>query len=137
MAGFGGAIKNSSIGIASVRRKGRIHGSSFLEAMAEANKSVADALDGHILYINVMNRLSLDCDCESDPRETDMHDIGILASIDPVALDQACVDLIYKAPDGEAFVRQIERLNGNHNLQHGEKNGLGSRTYKLIDIDKI
>lgn len=135
MAGFGGAIKNSSIGIASARGKGRIHGSNFLEAMAEANKSVADALNGNILYINVMNRLSLDCDCESDPREPDMHDIGILASLDPVALDQACVDLIYSAKDGKAFVKQIERLNGTRTLKHAEKIGLGSRSYTLIEID--
>ena len=134
-AGFGGAIKNSSIGIASARGKGRIHGSNFLEAMAEANKSVADALNGNILYINVMNRLSLDCDCESDPREPDMHDIGILASLDPVALDQACVDLIYSAKDGKAFVKQIERLNGTRTLKHAEKIGLGSRSYTLIEID--
>ena len=135
MAGFGGAIKNASIGIASARGKGVIHGSNFIEAMSEAAKSVSDYMKGSIVYINVMNRLSLDCDCEADPREPDMHDIGILASTDPIALDKACVDLIYTAKDGDAFVRQIERLNGIHTLKHGEKIGLGSCTYNLINID--
>lgn len=135
MAGFGGAIKNASIGIASARGKGRIHGSNFIEAMAEATKSVSDALGGKVVYINVMNRLSLDCDCESDPREPDMHDIGILASYDPVALDKACVDLIYAAPDGRNFVKQIERLRGLHTLEHGQKIRLGNLSYTLTGID--
>lgn len=118
MAGFGGAIKNISIGIASAEGKAHIHSGGtggsmwggdqddFLESMAEAGKSVADYLDGNILYINVMNRLSVDCDCDGSPSEPDMHDIGILASFDPVALDQA------------------------------EKIGLGSREYQLVDIDE-
>ncbi len=135
MAGFGGAVKNASIGIASARGKGVIHGSNFIEAMAEAAKSVSDSLKGHVVYINVMNRLSLDCDCESDPREPDMHDIGILASTDPIALDKACVDLIYSAKDGASFVRQIERLKGVHTLEHAEKIGFGSCSYRLINID--
>ena len=135
MAGFGGAVKNASIGIASARGKGVIHGSNFIEAMAEAAKSVSDSLKGHIVYINVMNRLSLDCDCESDPREPDMHDIGILASTDPIALDEACVDLIYSAKDGASFVRQIERLKGVRTLEHAEKIGFGSCSYRLINID--
>lgn len=135
MAGFGGAVKNASIGIASARGKGVIHGSNFIEAMAEAAKSVSDSLNGHVVYINVMNRLSLDCDCESDPREPDMHDIGILASTDPIALDKACVDLIYSANDGASFVRQIERLKGVHTLEHAEKIGFGSCSYRLINID--
>lgn len=119
MAGFGGAIKNTSIGIASARGKGNIHGNNFIEAMSEAGKSVSDALNGKICYINVMNRLSLDCDCEENPREPDIHDIGILSSLDPVALDQACVDLIKAAPDGKEFVKQIEQLHGEKTLQHG------------------
>ena len=135
MAGFGGAVKNASIGIASARGKGVIHGSNFIEAMAEAAKSVSDSLKGHVVYINVMNRLSLDCDCESDPREPDMHDIGILASTDPIALDEACVDLIYSAKDGASFVRQIERLKGVRTLEHAEKIGFGSCSYRLINID--
>ncbi|MBQ3445081.1 MAG: DUF362 domain-containing protein [Selenomonadaceae bacterium] len=135
MAGFGGAIKNTSIGIASTRGKGNIHGNNFIEAMSEAGKSVSDALNGKICYINVMNRLSLDCDCEENPREPDIHDIGILSSLDPVALDQACVDLIKAAPDGKEFVKQIEQLHGEKTLQHGEDIGWGSRKYKLVDID--
>lgn len=135
MAGFGGAIKNTSIGIASARGKGNIHGNNFIEAMSEAGKSVSDALNGKICYINVMNRLSLDCDCEENPREPDIHDIGILSSLDPVALDQACVDLIKAAPDGKEFVKQIEQLHGEKTLQHGEDIGWGSCKYKLVDID--
>ena len=107
MAGFGCAIKNISIGIASSDGKAHIHSggtggsmwggdqNAFLESMAEAGKSVSDYMDGNMLYINVMNHLSVDCDCDSSPAEPDMHDIGILASFDPVALDQACIDLIY------------------------------------------
>lgn len=136
MAGFGGAIKNASIGIASARGKGNIHGNGFIEAMAEATKSVSDALDGNILYINVMNWLSLDCDCEENPREPEIHDIGILASFDPVALDQACMDFIYQADDSENFIAQIERLNAPRTLEHGEEIGLGSRTYQLVSIDE-
>lgn len=136
MAGFGGAIKNASIGIASARGKSNIHGNGFIEAMAEATKSVSDALDGNILYINVMNRLSLDCDCEEDPREPEIHDIGILASFDLVALDQACMDLIYQADGSENFIAQIERLNAPRTLEHGEEIGLGSRTYRLVSIDE-
>ena len=104
--------------------------------MAEATKSVSDALDGNILYINVMNRLSLDCDCEEDPREPEIHDIGILASFDPVALDQACMDFIYQADGSENFIAQIERLNAPRTLEHGEEIGLGSRTYQLVSIDE-
>ena len=147
MAGFGGAIKNISIGIASSEGKMNIHtagqGGSmwgaaqdpFLESMAEAGKSVVDALDGNILYINVMNRLSVDCDCDSGPAEPDMHDIGILASFDPVAVDQACVDLVYSAPDGQSLIDRIESRNGLHTLEHAESIGLGSRTYELVSID--
>lgn len=147
MAGFGGAIKNISIGIASAEGKSHIHtagkGGSmwsaaqdpFLESMAEAGKSVVDALDGNILYINVMNRLSVDCDCDGNPSEPDMHDIGILASYDPVALDQACIDLVYSAEDGGSLIKRIESRNGLHTLEHAESIGLGSRTYQLEKID--
>ena len=147
MAGFGGAIKNISIGIASAEGKAHIHtggagGSmwsgeqdAFLESMAEAGKSVVDALDGNILYINVMNRLSVDCDCDGNPAEPDMHDIGILASFDPVALDQACIDLVYSAEDGTSLVRRIESRNGLHTLEHAESIGLGSRGYELVSVD--
>lgn len=147
MAGFGGAIKNISIGMASSEGKSWIHsgGSStsgwsgdqdaFLESMAEAGKSVVDYLDGNILYINVMNRLSVDCDCDGNPAEPDMHDIGILASFDPTALDQACVDLVYQAEDGASLIERMESRNGIHTLEQAEKIGLGSREYKLVNID--
>ena len=148
MAGYGGAIKNISIGIASSEGKAHIHSGgtggsiwggdqdAFLESMAEAGKSVVDYLEGNILYINVMNRLSVDCDCDGSPAEPDMHDIGILASFDPVALDQACVDLVYSAEDGASLIQRIESRNGLHTLEHAEEIGLGSRTYELVSIDE-
>ena len=93
-------------------------------------------LDGNILYINVMNRLSVDCDCDSSPAEPDMHDIGILASFDPVALDQACIDLVYSAEDGASLIQRIESRNGLLTLEHAQEIGLGSRTYQLVNIDE-
>ena len=151
MAGFGGAIKNISIGLGSSEGKAWIHSGgtsrtnawggqqdAFLEAMAEAGKSVSDYLGSSIVYINVMNRLSVDCDCNGNPAEPDMHDIGILASTDPVALDQACVDLIYtqKDDEGASLVNRIESRNGLHTLEHAEEIGLGSRAYNLVNIDE-
>ena len=152
MAGFGGAIKNISIGLGSSEGKAWIHsgGTSktnpwggdqdkFLESMAEAGKSVSDYLGNgeRIVYVNVMNRLSIDCDCDGNPAEPDMHDIGILASVDAVALDQACIDLIYEQKDGDgaSLVERIESRNGLHTLEHAEEVGLGSRTYKLVNIN--
>ena len=148
IAGFGGAIKNISIGMASQEGKCLIHtdGAShtspwggaqdpFLECMAEAGKSVQDSLNGNILYINVLNRLSVDCDCDSSPAEPDMHDIGILDSTDPVAIDQASVDLLYEAEDGASLVERMESRNAEHVLQHGEEIGLGNRSYDLVSID--
>lgn len=148
MAGYGGAIKNISIGLGSSEGKVWIHsaGSSrtnpwggdqdaFLESMAEAGKSVSDYLGNQIVYINVMNRLSVDCDCDGNPAEPDMHDIGILASTDPVALDQACIDLVYGAEDGQSLVNRIESRNGLHTLEHAQQIGLGSRSYELVSID--
>ena len=148
MAGYGGAIKNISIGLGSSEGKAWIHsaGSSrtnpwggdqdaFLESMAEAGKSVSDYLGDQIVYINVMNRLSVDCDCDGNPAEPDMHDIGILASTDPVALDHACIDLVYSAEDGQSLVNRIESRNGLHTLEHAQQIGLGSRSYELVSID--
>ena len=146
MAGFGGVIKNASIGIASSRGKCLIHsgGASetsisgpqddFLESMGEAAKAVADHFGERIVYIDVMNNLSVDCDCASSPAEPDMEDIGILASLDPVALDQACVDLVYSAPDGSSLVERIESRNGLHTLDYAESIGLGSKAYELVSI---
>jgi uncharacterized Fe-S center protein len=152
MGGFGGAIKNASIGIASPNGKTNIHSAgatsavaqlwtalaeqdAFLESMAEAAKAVADDRGEKILYISVMNRLSVDCDCDSNPAEPDMHDIGILASLDPVALDRACVDLVYAAPDGASLIKRIESLNGSHTLVHGAAIGLGSLQYELVKLN--
>lgn len=104
--------------------------------MAEDTKAVTDALGSHVLYISVMNRLSVDCDCDSHPAEPDMHDIGIVASLDPVAIDQACVDYIYASPDGKSLIERMESRNGIHTLEYGEKIGLGSRSYTLVNLDK-
>lgn len=147
MGGFGGAIKNMSIGIASTAGKCWIHSSGnsmtspwggaqdpFLESMAEAASAVAGNFGDKILYISVMNNLSVDCDCASNPAAPTMKNIGILASLDPVALDQACVDLIYAATDGRNLVQRMESRNGIHTLEHGETIGFGSRTYALKNI---
>jgi uncharacterized Fe-S center protein len=150
MGGFGGAIKNISIGIASSEGKIWIHtgGASktsfqlsfgtdqnvFLDSMAEAGKSVVDSLNGRILYINVLNNLSVRCDCAANPDKPDMHDIGILSSFDPVAIDQASVDLVYAAPDGKSLIERIESRNGIRTLEHGSEIGLGSRVYDLIRL---
>ena len=148
LGGFGGAIKNISIGIASTEGKCLIHtggqshtspwgGSSpvFMDSMAEAGKSVVDALEGNILFINVMNNLSIDCDCNGRPSAPDMHDIGILASTDPVALDQACVDLVYISEGSQSMIQRIESVGGSDTLEHGEEIGLGSRSYRLQVLD--
>jgi len=147
MAGFGGAIKNISIGFGSSMGKVWIHSGGtktsggiwgeqdpFLEAMADAAKGVDNYMGDNILYISVMNRLSVDCDCDGNPAEPDMHDIGILASSDPLAIDQAAIDLVYAMPDSESLRRRIERQNGLYTLDVGAQNGLGSRNYRLAVI---
>ena len=148
MAGFGGAIKNISIGLGSSEGKAWIHSGgtggsmwggdqdAFLEAMGDAGKSVSDYLDNgkRIVYINVMNRLSVDCDCDGNPAEPDMHDIGILACADPVALDQACIDLVYATRDGASLIQRIESRNGLHTLENAQTIGLGSREYRLQQL---
>jgi len=148
MAGFGGAIKNIAIGIASAKGKSLIHSGgarltgvgagtkqeAFLEAMAEAAKSIVDHLGEHIVFVNVMNNLSVDCDCSSHPAKPKMADIGVLSSLDPLALDQACVDLVYAAPDGRALIERMESRNGLHTLEYGESIGLGSRKYDLVRL---
>lgn len=148
MGGFGGALKNMSIGYASSAGKAWIHTAGrsrrsisggvqndFLESMAEAAKAVADSNRGRILYINVMNYLSVDCDCNGRPAAPSMADIGILASLDPVALDQACVDLVYAAQDGRDLIERIESRNGLLTIDHAERIGLGSKSYELKRID--
>ena len=150
MGGFGGAIKNMSIGIASANGKRYIHSAGasttswsnpaqddFLESMAEAAKAVADHCGDNILYISVANNLSVDCDCDSSPADPQMGDIGILASLDPVALDKACTDLV-RSSDDHGKIRLIERIdsrNGMHTLDHAEALGMGSQKYELIRLD--
>jgi uncharacterized Fe-S center protein len=150
MGGFGGAIKNMAIGYASSAGKSWIHSAgrsrttgwrsndqnAFLESMAEAAKTIADANKGRILYINVLNHLSVDCDCLSRPAPPTMADIGILASLDPVALDQASVDLVFAAPDGKDLIQRIELRNGTLTLDHAELIGLGSKSYQMITIPR-
>ncbi len=151
MAGFGGAIKNISIGLGSKEGKCLIHtaGQSntspwggdqtgFTESMAEAGKSVSDYLGNgeRIVYVSVLNNISIDCDCDGNPAEPDIHDIGIAASLDPVALDQACIDLAFKAEGSEALQARVNDREGLHTLEHGEAIGLGSRAYELVDIRK-
>ena len=147
-AGFGGALKNVSIGIASSNGKRWIHSAgvtkdkwvetpqdAFLESMAEADEAVISHMHGKMMYLNVMNRLSVDCDCLASPTEPDMHDIGVLSSLDPVALDQACVDLIHTAPDGASVTERIASLHGEHILEYAEELGIGSRAYRLTVLD--
>ncbi len=153
MAGFGGALKNISIGLASSMGKCWIHSGgtstvsmwdgeqiAFLEAMAEAAKGVSDYMGGSkgMAYINVMNRLSVDCDCNGHPAEPELKDIGILSSLDPVALDQACLDLVYaqKDKDGKSLVARIHERQGSVTVQHAEELGLGTTSYELVSLDK-
>ncbi len=149
MGGFGGALKNLSIGYASSRGKSLIHSggksttnpwggeqNAFLESMAEAAKAVVEAGGReHFIYINVMNHLSVDCDCSSNPAAPTMADIAILASLDPVALDKACVDLVYAAPDSRDLIQRIESRNGILTVDHAAAIGLGNLKYELISLD--
>ncbi|MDE6506967.1 MAG: DUF362 domain-containing protein [Alistipes sp.] len=152
MGGFGGALKNMSIGIASSAGKAWIHTAgktkadlwnnlpeqdAFLESMAEAAKAVADHCGRNIIYINVMNNLSVDCDCDAHPAAPQMGDIGIFASLDPVALDQACVDQVYASQDpGKVhLIERMESRHGIHTVEHAAAIGLGSREYVLVDLD--
>lgn len=149
MGGFGGALKNMSIGVASAHGKAHIHGvgipenlwtadhDSFLECMAEADKAVMDYMGRkNIVYINVANRLSIDCDCDANPHEPEMADIGIFASLDPVAVDQACVDAVYNSPDPgkAALIERMESRNGIHTVEEAAALGLGSREYAIVNI---
>jgi len=148
MGGFGGALKNISIGIASSHGKAYIHGAGeveklwtceqnkFLEAMADASKSIVDFFKNNIAYINVMANLSIDCDCNGHPTPPEMADIGILASLDPVALDKACVDLVYNSNDEgkKSLIKRIESRNGTHILTSAEDLKIGTTKYKLIEL---
>lgn len=158
MGGYGGVLKNASIGVASADGKAYIHSAgktsqveglwdniaeqdAFLESMASAAQGVADYFGDNIVYINVMNNMSVDCDCDAHPSEVLLKDYGILASTDPVALDKACVDIIFnmKASEGNDNAPLIERINsrhGLHTIDHAAAIGLGSLDYEIIDLDK-
>ena len=153
MAGLGGALKNMSIGVASARGKQWIHTSGsgetsfealmnadhdgFLESMADADQSVMAYMGReNIVYLNVANRLSVDCDCCAQPADPEMMDIGIFASLDPVAVDQACVDAVYSSPDPgkAALIERMESRNGIHTIEAAAALGLGSREYEIVNI---
>lgn len=148
MGGYGGAIKQLSIGLASSYGKAYIHGAgepekiwtadhdSFLESMADAAKSVVDYFDGKIAYINVMKNMSVDCDCCAVAEDPCIADIGILASTDPIAIDQACIDLVYACSDkGKPhLIERIESRNGVHTIEASAALGFGSRDYELIEL---
>lgn len=157
MGGFGGVLKNQSIGVASSAGKAYIHTAGkvqsqeelwsnlpaqdyFLESMAAAAQAVADYFKGNILYINVMNNLSVDCDCDSSPDEPKLKDMGIMASLDPVALDKACLDMVFnhkstEGDDAKPLIERINRQHGTHIVDYAEKIGLGSTAYVVVDID--
>ena len=156
MAGFGGALKNVAIGMASSEGKAWIHtaGKSkdvpvdwenvppqndFLESMAEACESVFDKAGDNILFISVANNLSVDCDCVANPETVHMEDIGILASLDPVALDRACVDMVYNSPDpGKShLIERMESRNATHILDYAEQLGLGTQKYKIVEVTPV
>ena len=155
MGGYGGVLKNQSIGVASTAGKLYIHSAGrsttewidddqdgFLESMAAASQGVHNYFTGRngIVYINVMNNISIDCDCDGNPHAPELKNIGILASTDPVALDQACLDLVYnhkntEGDDNTALIQRIEKQHGIHTVEHAEKIGLGTRKYHIVSID--
>ena len=149
MGGYGGAIKQLSIGLASSFGKAYIHGAGvpehiwtadhnkFLESMADAAKSVVDYFKGNIIYINVMKNMSVDCDCCAVAEDPCIKDIGMLISTDPIAIDQACIDLVYACDDEKKshLIERIESRNGIHTIEAAAELGFGSRDYELINID--
>lgn len=160
MGGLGGVLKNASIGVASANGKAYIHTAGyqqvveglwehvenqdgFLESMAAAAQAVHDYFDNgkKIIYISVMNNMTVDCDCVATPEPVKLKDYGILASLDPVALDQACVDIIMgmtptEDNDNQPLIERINRQHGTHTIDHAEKIGLGSKLYNIVDIDE-
>lgn len=163
MGGFGGVMKNASIGVASTAGKCYIHtaGKSadpatawskenlaagptqdlFLESMAAAAQAVHEYFNGRVIYINVMNNMSVDCDCDGHPAKPELKDMGIMASLDPVAVDQACLDKVFgydgkPGDDNKPLIQRINRQHGTYITDYAEKIGLGSKKYELINIDK-
>lgn len=152
MGGFGGALKNMSIGIASSHGKAYIHGAGdvnhlwdgehdlFLESMADADASVIKYFGkDNLAYINVANNLSVDCDCDNDPSDPEMNDIGIFASLDPVALDQACYDAVKNSndPGKTSLIERMDSRNAIHTVEAASDLGLGVRDYEIVDIDEM
>ena len=157
MGGLGGVLKNQSIGVASANGKANIHTAGyqevveglwdhvedqdgFLESMAAAAQGVADYFGDKILYISVLNNMTVDCDCVATPEPVYLKDMGIMASLDPVALDQACVDMVFnhassEGDDAKPLQERINRQHGTHTIDHAEKIGLGTKNYKLVSID--
>lgn len=149
MGGFGGALKQLSIGCASAHGKAYIHGAGtpekmwsteqdlFLESMADAAGSVIEFFKGDIAYINVMKNLSVDCDCDGNAGAPVMEDVGILASLDPIAIDQACVDLVYKSTEHGAkhLIERMESRHGIHTIEAAVEHGYGTREYELIEVE--
>ena len=163
MGGFGGVMKNASIGVASTAGKAYIHTAGktddakiawgpdylaagktqdlFLESMAAAAQAVHEYFNGNIIYINVMNNMSVDCDCDGHPAKPELQDMGIMASLDPVAVDQACLDKVFNyqgkpGDDNSPLIQRINRQHGTYITDYAEKIGLGSKKYELIDLDK-
>lgn len=148
MGGYGGALKQLSIGVASSYGKAYIHGAgdpkqlwtadhdSFLESMADAASSVVEYFKGNAVYINVMKNMSVDCDCCAVAEDPCLADMGVLASTDPVAIDQACIDLVYGCDDpGKAhFLERVESRNGVHTIESAAALGIGSREYELVEM---
>ena len=149
MGGYGGALKQLSIGVASSFGKAYIHGAGkpeeiwtanhdkFLESMADAAESVVEYFKGNMAFINIMCNMSVDCDCCAVAEDPCMKDIGILSSLDPIALDKACIDLIYKSndPGRDHLVERIESRNGTHTIEEAVKLGFGTKEYELITIE--
>ena len=163
MGGFGGVMKNASIGVASTAGKCYIHSAgktddpklawtpeylaagktqdNFLESMAAAAQAVHNYFGGRVVYINVMNNMSVDCDCDGHPAKPELKDMGIVASLDPVAVDQACLDMVFNyqgkpGDDNKPLIQRINRQHGTYITDYAERIGLGSKKYKLISIDK-
>ena len=158
MGGFGGVMKNASIGVASTNGKANIHSAGitsdpkemwnhiddqdgFLESMAAAAQAVHNYFSGRVVYINVMNNLSVDCDCDGHPAKPELKDMGIMASLDPVAVDQACLDKVFNykgkpGDDNKPLIERINRQHGTYITDYAEQIGLGSKKYILIDLDK-
>ena len=149
MGGYGGAIKQLSIGIASSFGKAYIHGAgepekiwtaehnAFLESMADAAASVVEYFKGNIVYVNVMKNMSVDCDCCAVAEDPCIADIGILVSLDPIAIDQACIDLVYAStdPGKPHLLKRIESRNGVHTIEAAAELGYGTREYELIEVE--